>query len=116
MCLRCDVYSYDSSKGSQNRCQIEIWVNEVLQTQLHLRVTLPVVGVLCHFTTTLSTRPPSSLKDQSPHFERLDRSGPVVSDQSSSNQAPISLCYSFFSDDSDVQLALLLYFIDDFDK
>ncbi len=41
-------------------------------------------GVLCHFLTTLSTHSPFSLTDHSPCFDRLDRSGPLVSDQSSS--------------------------------
>lgn len=42
------------------------------------------LGVLWHFMTTLSTRRPSSLKDESPRFERVDRSGPLVGDHSSS--------------------------------
>lgn len=91
------------------------------EMHLHLCVILSAFEVLCHFVTTLSTCPPSSFQDQSPCFERLDRSGPLVSDQSSSIRLlplmftllfPHTVVYRSLSlSDDDIQIYSAPFFI-----
>lgn len=84
MFLSCEAHSYKYDNGTGAEIERKL-------TPLCEQTNLDAAPLMCHTSccgghllTTLSTHPPSSLKDKSPRFERLDRSGPLVTDQSSS--------------------------------
>lgn len=84
MFLSCEAHSYKYDNGTGAEIERKL-------TPLCEQSNLDAAPLMCHTSccgghllTTLSTHPPSSLKDKSPRFERLDRSGPLVTDQSSS--------------------------------